>query len=108
MTIVRLAGLREPQQATALQAQVAAIPGVTACTITADGQGAVVSYHPDEVSDATVRQTLTANGRFQVTKPHIAAATGPPAPQCPVPATWVVALERIRFALNFRRFFVQA
>ncbi|PJJ48519.1 hypothetical protein [Hymenobacter chitinivorans] len=82
-----------------LQARAQALPGVTACALRPDKQLLTLAYHPDEVTADEVRRRLGL-------RPLAVAAPDPSERQCPVPAGYVLALERVRFALNLRRLFV--
>lgn len=91
-------------QAAALRTRVTETPGVTACTVSADGRAAVFTYRPAEASPAEVAARLA--NEYAVREYH-APALPDTGPQCPVPQQYVSALEQLRFALNVRRFFVK-
>ncbi|MBC6988117.1 hypothetical protein [Hymenobacter sp. BT491] len=103
---LQIDGLRTPPQAVHLQQQMAAVPGVAACSINARTQLATLLYHAGTVSEAELLRVVSVGGVFAVAKLE-------PAPrandrrQCPVPPGYTTALERIRFALNLRRLFVR-
>ena len=80
------------------------VSGITACTISADVRSMAFTYHPNEVTPEQVQQQLPAAWHAQLYQAPPALITGP---QCPVPQGYVVALERLRFALNLRRLFVK-
>ncbi|TGE21152.1 hypothetical protein [Hymenobacter metallicola] len=82
-----------------LQARAAALPGVTACALRADKQLLTLAFNPEQLTAEEVCRRLAL-------KPLPLAAPAPNARQCPVPAGYIVALERLRFALNLRRLFV--
>lgn len=82
-----------------LQARVEQLPGVTACAIRPAKQLLVVAYNPDSLSQQQLCQRLGLTA--QPTPQPMATAR-----QCPVPAGYVLALEKIRFAFNLRRLFV--
>lgn len=98
---VRLAG---PGTAlAAMHDQVVRLPGITACTVNADARSLAFTYHPDEVTPAQVCQQLPAAWHAQLYQAPMQLVAGP---QCPVPQGYLVALDRLRFALNLRRLFV--
>jgi hypothetical protein len=91
--------LRPGPAAQQLQARAQALPGVTACALRPDKQLLTLAYHPDQLTAEELCQQLGL-------QPLPMAAPDPAARQCPVPAGYVLALERIRFALNLRRLFI--
>ncbi|MGI4862930.1 MAG: hypothetical protein ACRYFZ_03350 [Janthinobacterium lividum] len=101
---LRVAGVQPGPQATALHARLLQLPGITACTVSADAQAVAYTYHPDEITPAQVQQQVASGFRVQEYHAPAAAIVGP---QCPVPTGYIVALERLRFALNLRRLFVK-
>mgnify|MGYP002777017035 CR=1 FL=1 len=111
LTIVRVGGLTDATRAQELYQRIRSLDGVTACTITPATQLAVVAYETEHLSEAEVRRALSAGGAYAVAPAALAAASsdhaGPARPQCPVPASYLVAIDRFRFALNVRRLFVR-
>lgn len=101
---LRLAGVQPGAQAAALHARLLQIPGITSCTLSADAHALAFTYQPDVVTPAQVRQLVARSGQAQE---YVAPATPVVGPQCPIPQGYIVALERLRFALNMRRFFVR-
>ncbi len=101
---LQVAGVQPGPQAVALHTRLMQIPGITACTVSADAHAVAYTYHPDEVTPAQVQQQVAP--AFQVQEYHAPAAPVV-GPQCPVPLGYVTALERLRFALNLRRLFVK-
>ncbi|UOQ54317.1 hypothetical protein [Hymenobacter cellulosivorans] len=91
--------LRPGPAAERLQARTQALPGVTACALRPDKQLLTVAYHPDELTADELSQQLGL-------RPLPTVAPDPAERQCPVPPGYVLALERVRFALNLRRLFV--
>jgi hypothetical protein len=101
---LQVVGVQPGAQATALRTRLLQAPGITACTVSPDAHAVAYTYHPDETTPAQVRQHLAS--AFQVQE-YSAAAAPVAGPQCPVPVGYLVALERVRFALNLRRLFVR-
>ncbi len=108
LAVHQVDGLNAPAQAQALDAHLRALAGVVACSIDPTTHLAVVSYDPAQLSATDIRRALALGGAYAVAAPAPQAADlGPPRPQCPVPASYITALNRLRFTLNARRFFVQ-
>lgn len=101
---MRVAGVQPGPQAEALHTRLLQLPGITACTVSADAHAVAYTYHPDEITPAQVQQQV-ASAAFRVQEYH-APAAAVVGPQCPVPTGYIVALERLRFALNLRRIFI--
>lgn len=92
-------GLQPGPDSARLQAQVERLPGITACAIRPAKQLLVVAYNPDSLSQQQLCQRLGLTAQL------------PPPPstnarQCPVPAGYVLLLEKVRFAFNLRRLFI--
>ena len=96
--------LASPGTVPAMHDQLVALPGITACTVSPDAHSLAFTYRPDEVTPAQVCQQLPAAWHAQL---YEAPAQTVPGPQCPVPQGYIVAIERLRFALNLRRLFVK-
>ncbi|MFD1470183.1 hypothetical protein ACFQ48_18285 [Hymenobacter caeli] len=92
--------------AEALRAHLAAQPGVRACALSAATGTVSFVYRPGEATEAGLRRALAGAGPYAPRALPAAPAPAPAARQCPVPAGYVLGLERLRFALNLRRFFV--
>ena len=92
--------LRPGPEAARLQTQLAALPGVTACALRPDKQLLTLAYNPDKLSAEQLCARLGL-------RPLPVAPPDPAVRQCPVPAGYVLVAERLRFALNLRRLFVQ-
>lgn len=106
VALLRVEGIRSPAQAQALEQQLGAVPGVAACTFNARTQVATLLYHAAEVSEAELTRIVSVGGTLPV-QPLAVAAAPASARQCPVPPGYLLALERVRFALNLRRLFVR-
>jgi hypothetical protein len=101
---LQVAGLQPGPQAVALHDQLVRLPGVTACTISADAHSLAFTYQPSVVTPAQVQQQVARSYRVQS---YVAPATPALGPQCPVPLRYVTALEQLRFTLNLRRLFIR-
>ncbi|UOQ73928.1 hypothetical protein [Hymenobacter cellulosilyticus] len=97
--ILSAPGLQPGPGAQQLQNQATALPGVTACAVRPEKQLLTLAYNPDELTAEQVCQKLAL-------QPLSMPAPDPLARQCPVPAGYILALEKVRFALNLRRLLV--
>lgn len=102
---VQVEGLAVPAEAATVQRQLAAVPGVAACVINSHTQVATVLYHEEDIAQADIERVLSVGGTFRITRPQLVHAA-PTDRQCPVPASYLETLGRIRFALNLRRLFI--
>ena len=92
-----------------LQRVAAALPGVTAAALNPRAHCLTVAWQPARIDGAAVYECLRAAGHGRVwALPAATLSAAEAARQCPVPAGYVQALERLRFTLNLRRFFVSA
>jgi hypothetical protein len=98
-------GFQNPAQSATAQQQVAAMPGVAACVINIHTQVATVLFHEADVSELDIERVLSVGGTFKVNRPLV-VASAPTGRECPVPASYLETLERIRFAFNLRRLFI--
>ncbi|WP_162910775.1 heavy-metal-associated domain-containing protein [Hymenobacter oligotrophus] len=103
VTVTRLQYQPGPAEPAAVLEQV---PGVTSCAANPAAGIAVVMHQPEQVSPQQLAAALQRAGvrATALPRPPAMVLTGP---QCPVPPSYLLALERLRFALNFRRFFVE-
>lgn len=102
--IWQLAPLSTPAAAEALRVKLAAEPGVSACAISSNTGCVAFVYRPDEVTPEALYQAVSRLGARVLTEPT--ALSAPTMRQCPVPPGVVLTLDKVRFALNVRRFFV--
>ena len=102
---LQVTGVQPGPQAAALHARLLQLPGITACTVSADAHAVAYTYHPNEITPAQVQQQVAS--AFSGVQEYHAPAAAVVGPQCPVPTGYIVALERLRFALNLRRLFVK-
>lgn len=76
------------------------IPGISAVAGNTESQMLSVVFHPDEISEPEVKSWLS-NKNIEFEKADF-SIDGPPAPQCPVPHEYIMAFEKVKYALNFR------
>lgn len=103
-TVWQLAPLASPEAAQALQVKLASEPGVSACAVSPRTNCVAFVYHPEEATPEALLQAVGRNGARVINPP-----VNPPAPairQCPVPSSYIALLDKIRFTLNVRRFFI--
>ncbi|TVT41649.1 hypothetical protein FNT36_09460 [Hymenobacter setariae] len=100
---LRVAGSLPATEAAKLHTQLIQMPGITACTVQAGAHAVAYTYRPDEITPAQVQQQLAPAFRVQTYEAPAAPVMGP---QCPVPQGYIMALEKLRFALNLRRLFI--
>ncbi|SNC75540.1 hypothetical protein SAMN06265337_2925 [Hymenobacter gelipurpurascens] len=105
MLQLQVEGLQDPKQSATAQQQVAAMEGVAACVINVKTQVATVLFHEADISEQDIERVLSVGGTFKVTRPVMVARV-PTGRGCPVPASYLEMLERIRFAFNLRRLFI--
>jgi hypothetical protein len=105
MTVWQLAPLASPTAAQDLATQLATEPGVSACAVSPRTNCVAFVYHPDEVSPEALYQAVGHRGGL-VLDHSLANAPKPALRQCPVPTSYLLLLDQVRFALNLRRFFV--
>ena len=72
--------------------------GVTAATVNRVGKTVSVTYHADETSEATLKQSVE-NENIQAQKLDFATFKGP---QCPVPSEYIDFILNAKKALCFR------
>lgn len=101
----QLTPLASPATAQALATQLAAEPGVSACSVSPRTNCVALVYHPGEASPAALYQAVRRHGAHVVDNPP-APTVAPAIRQCPVPASYLAVLDQLRYALNLRRFFV--
>jgi hypothetical protein len=76
------------------------IPGISAVAGNTESQMLSVVFHPDEISESDVKSwLLNKNIAFEKADFSI---DGPPAAECPVPHEYIMAFEKVKYALNFR------
>lgn len=105
MRVWQLAPLASPAAAQALATQLATEPGVSACAVSPRTNCVAFVYYPDKVTPAALYQAVGRRGARVVAHPP-ANAPAPTLRQCPVPSSYLLFLDQVRFALNLRRFFV--
>lgn len=101
----RVEGLHTVDQADMLDGRLLGIPGVHSCNINPQNQLAILSYNPDEVQEDRLRKTFTEGGMFRLAAYQWKTWQGDAGPQCPVPASYIEKINRLKFALSVRKFF---
>lgn len=91
--------------AQALEARLAAEPGIAACAVSLRTGCAALVYHPNQVTPAALYEAVHRQGGRVISNPST-SAVAPVMRECPVPPGYVLLIDRVRFMLNVRRFFV--
>lgn len=101
MTILKMDGLKSEEQAADLRTQVSKATGVTACSANPSSQLVSITFDPDQTSAnylsnfvEKVTQQPVQNASFEGIEPS--------GPQCPVPLSYILAFERMKYAVCFR------
>jgi hypothetical protein len=76
------------------------VEGISAVAGNTESQMLSVVFHPDEISESEVKSWLS-NKNIDFEKADF-SVEGSPAAQCPVPHGYIMAFEKIKYALNFR------
>jgi len=101
MTILKMDGLKSEEQAADLQTQVSKATGVTACSANPASQLVSITFDPDQTS-----ANYLSNFVEQITQQPVQNASfegiEPSGPQCPVPLSYIMAFERMKYAVCFR------
>ncbi|UOQ69489.1 hypothetical protein [Hymenobacter volaticus] len=103
----QLAPLASPTAAHALEMQLTQTSGVKACAVSWRTNCVAFVYHPAQATPATLARAVRRIG-VEVVSPHSVPSPRPAIRQCPVPPGYTLLIDRIRFSLNLRRFFVNA
>lgn len=101
-----LAPLGSPAAAQALQAHLAAEPGVAACAVSLRTGCVALVYHPDETAPGALYQAVGRYGARVLTHAPAPSANAAAPRECPVPPGYLLLIDQVRFTLNLRRFFV--
>ena len=106
ITIWQLAPLgNDSARAYTLQRHLATEAGVSACAVSPRTNCVAFVYHPEQTTLTALYQAVSHYGARVIDNPPASTIT-PAIRQCPVPGSYLVWLDRVRFALNVRRFFV--
>ena len=76
------------------------VHGISAVAGNSQSQMLSVVFDPDEISENDVKIWLIKEN-IDFEKADF-AIDGPPAAECPVPHTYIMAFQKIKYALNFR------
>jgi copper chaperone CopZ len=101
MTILKAEGLTTQAVAAHIRREVEKTPGVTACSANPVGQLVSITFDPDQTSSTALSQYVST-----LTKKQVRAASfegmEPSGPQCPVPLSYIMAFERLKYTFCFR------
>jgi len=107
VTVWQLAPLASPAAAQALATRLATEPGVAACSVSPRTNCVALVYHAGEASPTALYEAVQRHGARVIANPPAPTAS-PAIRQCPVPTSYLLVMDQIRFALNLRRFFGSA
>ena len=100
VTLLKVDGLQQETQAQQIRQQIEKMPGVTACSANPVSQLIGITYDTDLLTESQLRSVIESHFK-QVTKPNFDSEQ-PSGPQCPVPAEYILKMERLKYALCFR------
>lgn len=101
--LFRVEGVATAAAATRLEQRLSRLPGVSACAVRPATGALSVFYYPETISARSLRQAIGRAGATRVVLLRLPATAPVAGSGCPVPPEGVLALERLRFALNLRR-----
>jgi copper chaperone CopZ len=101
MTILKVDGLKTQEQATDIRHQVSKATGVTACSANPASKLVSITFDPDQTS-ATFLGRFVSNLTQQPIKKASFEGIEASGPQCPVPLSYILAFERVKYAFCFR------
>jgi 5,10-methylenetetrahydrofolate reductase len=61
-----------------LEQRISAVPGITACSFSKEGNVATVIFHPEKISESTVEAALLKEKKFDVSLRDLSASAGCP------------------------------
>ncbi|MFN4144424.1 MAG: heavy-metal-associated domain-containing protein [Runella sp.] len=99
MTILKVEGMDNPQQAIQIKEHIEAKAGVTACASNPESKLVSITYHPDIISETTLQSEVFSRVHLPVSKAIFPESS---APECPIPHGYIMAFERLKYALCFR------
>lgn len=101
MTILKVDGLDTDKEANVIRNRVSKTSGVTACSANTASKIVSITFDPDQTSATTLSKlvgNLTGKTVENASFDSIEAA----GPQCPVPLSYIIAFERVKYAFCFR------
>lgn len=101
MTIFKVDGLTSPEQVNSVKEKVSLHNGVTACGANPVSELVSITFDPDQTSEGSLRK-LVGNITGRPVQAAVFKTDGPPSPQCPVPQEYIMAFEKVKYALCFR------
>ncbi|MFN8348643.1 MAG: heavy-metal-associated domain-containing protein [Spirosomataceae bacterium] len=101
MAILKADGLTSQEAAAHIRQEVGKTPGVTACSANPAAQLVSITFDPDQTSAASLSQFVSKLTKKRVQKASFAGIE-PTGPQCPVPLSYIMAFERLKYTFCFR------
>jgi cation transport ATPase len=101
LTILKVDGLKNQEQATEIRQYVSKMKGVTACSANPVSELVSITFDPDQTSGASLSQLVTNFTQKPVQNASFEGVESS-GPQCPVPLSYIIAFERVKYAFCFR------
>jgi hypothetical protein len=67
-----------PVDRTQLEKKLSSVPGVTACSLSDEGNVASVIFHPEKINEATITDVLSQEGKLNISLRDLAVSPGCP------------------------------
>lgn len=101
MTILKIDGLETQAQANDIRQHVSEVAGVTACSANITSKLVSITFDPDQTTAASLSKFV---GKLTQQPVQNASFEGVESsgPQCPVPLSYIMAFERVKYAFCFR------
>lgn len=101
MTILKVDGFTSENQAVDIRTQVSKAMGVTACSANPASQLVSITFDPDQTSADNLSK-FVGNLTQQPVQNASFEGIEPSGPQCPVPLSYIIAFEQVKYAFSFR------
>jgi copper chaperone CopZ len=101
MTILKIDGLETQAQANDIRQHVSKVTGVTACSANPTSKLVSITFDPDETSASSLSK-FVGNLTQQPVQNASFEGVESSGPQCPVPLSYIMAFERVKYAFCFR------
>lgn len=82
------------------------IKGVTAATINKNQSILIVSYHPQQIQSELIQSQILEDTQLVTKSLALQSNATVAGAGCPIPHSYILAIEKVRFWLNIRRLFI--